>query len=173
MIWPKTPIFVLVASTFYSPLEKLEYEGEPIQNIEDCQIICRRDIEESVSHYCTLQPQGQKPIDLFNYVYYVESPTFSLTVAENSPLRERLEVPIEAGVYDTFCAAYAIMLNTDDYNPLPQGQYRLRYGNIGRDNYKSDTVLDFVVRANISQIHETIGHGGRQDPPDFPGLAKI
>jgi hypothetical protein len=125
------------------------YDGNVLQTIADSQFVCRRDINEGVSHYCTLQKKGENPIDLFDYVSYFESPSFSLTVTENSPMREKVEMPIAPGTYDTFIAAYGIMLNASDYPKikLPDGEYRLKYGNVGRGGYKSDSVQDFIVRS--------------------------
>ena len=54
-------------------------------------------------------------------------------------MRERIELPIEPGTYDTFVAAYGIMLNASD-DPevnLPEGEYRICYGNIGVENIRA------------------------------------
>jgi hypothetical protein len=148
IIYTDTAIFVPVRCSFYSVGETYYYDGNVLQTIADCQFVCRRDINEGISHYCNLQKKGHDRIDLFEQVCYFESPSFSLTVTENSPMRESVEMPIAPGTYDTFVAAYGIMLNSSDNadNTLPEGEYRLQYGNVGRGGYKSDSVQDFIVR---------------------------
>lgn len=171
-----TPIFVTVQCTFYSVGERLDYEGNDLQSFQDCQFICRRDMQMSPSHYCTLKRE-EKEIDLYDYLCYVETPPFSLTVPENSPMRERFEMPIGPGTYDTFAAAYAIMLNTSEKSPLTEGEYRLQYGGIGRGDYKSDTVVDFVVRPGLPSkpvaLPESVAlpNHNRQKAPKFDVLA--
>ena len=124
----------------------------------------------SPSRYCTLKKDRSAPIDLFDKLCYVETPPFSLTVSENSPMRERFEVPIEPGTYDTFAGAWALMLNTNDKLPLPEGKYRLQYGGVGRGDYKSDTVVDFKVQPGIlTTILGPFGKGIKQTAPVFDG----
>jgi hypothetical protein len=157
IVYQDTAIFVPVNCSFYSVGESHYYGGGVLQSIADCQFVCRRDINEGVSHYCTLQKKRHEEIDLNKHVYYYESPSFSLTVTENSPMRESIEMPIEPGTYDTFVAAYGIMLNASD-DPevkLPEGEYRIRYGNIGRAGYKSDSVQDLIVRPESTVNHPT------------------
>ena len=147
-VYSDTAIFVPVRSSSYSIGERL-YDGSVIQSIADCQFICRRDINEGASHYCTLQKKGEeKTMDLFDKVCYIETTIFSLTVTENSPMRESFEMPIEPGTYPTFAAAYGIMLNASDKpeNNLLEGEYRIRYGHIGRGGFKDDSVQDLIVR---------------------------
>jgi hypothetical protein len=163
---PNTPIFVTAQCTFYSVGERLDYEGDVLQSFQDCQFVCRRDMKLSPSRYCTLEV-GNNSINLRPYLCYIETPPFSLTVAENSPMRERFEVPIEPGTYDTFAAAYAIMLNTSDESPLPEGEYRLRYGGIGRGDYKSDTVVDFIVQSGPTVKPETMAKAESVKPQRF------
>jgi hypothetical protein len=167
---PITPIFLTAQCTFYSVGERLDYEGNVLQSFQDCQFICRRDMQMSPSRYCTLKKDGSAPIDLFDKLCYVETPPFSLTVSENGPMRERFEKPIEPGTYDTFAAAWALMLNTNDKSPLPDGKYRLQYGGVGRGDYKSDTVVDFKVQPGIlTTLLGPFGKGIRQMAPVFDG----
>lgn len=166
-----TPIFVTVQCTFYSVGEKLDYEGNALQSFQDCQFICRRDMRMSPSRYCTLKKEGENEIDLYEHLCYVETPPFSLTVADNSPMRERFEMAIEPGTYDTFAAAYAIMLNTSEEFQLPEGEYRLQYGGVGRGDYKSDTVVDFIVQPGLSPMTPTF-RKSRQRAPTFDELLK-
>jgi len=157
IVYQDTAIFVPVNCSFYSVGESHYYGGGVLQSIADCQFICRRDMNEGFSRYITLQKKGEKELDLFEHVCYIESPSFSLTVTENSPMRESIEMPIEPGTYDTFVAAYGIMLNASD-DPevkLPEGEYRIRYGNIGRAGYKSDSVQDLIVRPESTVNHPT------------------
>jgi len=169
IVYPDTAIFVPVRCSFYSVGERHFYDGGVLQSIADCQFICRRDINEGVSHYCTLQKKGEdEEVDLFDNVCYFESTMFSLTVTENSPMRESIEIPIEPGTYDTFVAAYGIMLNASDdpENNLSEGEYRIQYGNIGREGYKSDSVQDLIVRpVSTKTIAEPEYANGNQKRP--------
>lgn len=170
IIYQDTAIFVPVNSSFYSVRERHPYDGGILQSIADCQFVCRRDVNEGISHYCTLQKKGEEELNLFADVHYYESPSFSLTVTENSPMRESIEMPIEPGTYDTFVAAYGIMLNASDKpeNNLPEGEYRIRYGNVGRGTYKSDSVQDLIVRQGSSVTKTTPILKGSDGKPQFP-----
>ena len=157
IVYTDTAIFVPVRCSFYSVGEKHYYDGGVLQSIADCQFVCRRDINEGASHYCTLQKKGEEELNLFGNVLYFESTVFSMTVTENSPMRESFEIPIEPGTYDTFAAAYGIMLNASD-DPkinLPEGEYRMQYGHIGRGGYKDDSVQDLIVRPGSTVNYKT------------------
>lgn len=144
MIFNDTAIFVPVMNTFYSVTES--YEGNALQSLADCQYVCRRDANETQSLYCELIPKNGEIVDLFSQIYYFESSCPNLVVTENNSFRNRIEMPINPGVYDTFIASYAIMLNTSGTSYLQPGDYRLRFGGIGRGYYKTNTVQDFTVR---------------------------
>jgi hypothetical protein len=169
-IWSDTAIFVPVMTSFYCIGEN--YYGNTLQTVADLHFVCRRDLDEGGPNWCTLQRNGCDIIDLINEVHYYESPSFKLTVTENSPFRQRIEIPIEPGTYVAFVAAYAIMLNTsNDPNAwLTPGYYRLQYGGNGRLSYRSDSVQDFVVQPVPGRVGRfppgTVGGpaGGRAPP---------
>jgi hypothetical protein len=171
-IYQDTAIFVPIHAAYYSVGERHYYNGDVLRSIADCQFICRRDMDEGFSRYITLQKMGEeKEIDLFKHVCYIESPSFSLTVTENSPMREHIEMPIEPGTYDeTFVAAYGIMLNTSDAseNSLPEGEYRIRHGMIGCADYKSDSVQDLIVRSRSTVLKPPVSKPKLGGPPKFP-----
>jgi hypothetical protein len=148
MILNDTAIFVPIMNSFYSVTES--YEGNVLQTLADCQYICRRDTNETQSLYCTLTSEDGETVDLFDEIYYFESSCPNLMVAENNTFRNRIEMTINPGVYDSFIASYAIMLNTSGTSHLQPGNYRLRFGGIGRGYYKTNTVQDFTVRPNPS-----------------------
>lgn len=176
VIWSDTPIFVAVRSSFYSVGERYYYNGNVLQTIADCQFVCRRDMLEMGSNFwCTIQKQGCEKVDLKPKVFYYESPSFELTVTENSPIREHLEMYVEPGTNQAFVAAYAIIINTDTGVPplhLPEGLYRLRYGGYGRGSYLSDTVQDFRVRS-VSELPQAKPGELHIDPPDHNEILDI
>lgn len=182
VIWTTTPIFVPVMAAFYSVGERDPYHGGTLQSIADCQFVCRRDILEGGGIWCTLEKKGAVdgngkpcvPIDLSTSVFYYESPSFNLTVTENSPLREHFEIPIQPGSYDSFAAVRAVMLNTSNVDYIPDGVYRMRYGGYGRGSYKNDTIQDFIVQPDPGWLAGgptgPINPPGRvQNPPDHTG----
>ena len=90
-------------------------------------------------------------------------------------MRESIEIPIEPGTYDTFVAAYGIMLNASD-DPkinLPEGEYRIQYGNIGRGGYKSDSVQDLIVRPGSTVITKLQNLSTLNGNQKFPLDAKL
>jgi hypothetical protein len=72
--------------------------------------------------------------------YYVETPFFKLSVSERSPLRDKIDEPIDPGVYDTVTGGYFLLLRDLD----PQ-TYRIRFGGKGKGNYVTDSVYDVIV----------------------------
>lgn len=150
VIYSNTPIFIPILSSSYSVGERYYDDGRLIQTMNDCKFICRRDIYNSGPFWCTLEKADwDKPLDLSKWVHYYESPSFTLNVSEYSPLKDRFETPWQAGQYEAFAAALAIMLNTslENKNWLEEGRYRLRFGGYGRNNYSTDAVQDLVVEA--------------------------
>ncbi len=154
-IFSDTPIFIPVTSAFYSVGESYPSYGAQLQSLADCQLICRRDIREIGQMWFRIQRRGCKDeiYDLTDTACYVESPSFKMTVTRNSPLREFFEMPIEPGEYETFTAAYAILIRE-----LPPGEYRVQYGAFGRGMYFTDTIHDFVIKdVENEQIRSTKG----------------
>jgi hypothetical protein len=151
IIFDNTPIFVPAKSSFYSVGETYYQDGKKLETIADCQFICRRDFQEGGPTWLTLQKKGCDPVNLSKLLCDVESPSFLMTVTENSPLRERLEMPIEPGTYDTFTTARAALIKS-----LPAGEYRLHFGGYGRGAYFSDTVHDFIVKPTKDQPQNSI-----------------
>lgn len=139
VVFPDTAIFVPVISAFYSVGER--YAGATLASVRECQQLCRRDIDEGGDYWCTLQRKGCHPIDLRQSVARVESSPFLMTVPEDSELRERFEIPIEAGTYETFCVARALIIK----GLAIEGEYRLRFGGYGWGTYRSDSAVDFIV----------------------------
>lgn len=185
IIFQDTAIFVPVMNAFYSVGEMSLYDGYVLQTIADCQYVCRRDMNETPSLYCDLTSEDGETTDLFGDVLWIESPTFNLTVTENNPMRKRIEMPIDPGIYETFIAAYAIMLNTSSSSFLDEGHYRLRYGGIGRGSYINDSVQDFIVRSNHYLPRTLVQKQGgfiarqvarkisKQQPPPFKGVKQL
>ena len=64
IVYPDTAIFVPVHCSFYSVGESHYYNGGVLQSIADCQFVCRRDINEGVSHYCICRKKDMKELDL-------------------------------------------------------------------------------------------------------------
>jgi len=141
IIFSDTPIFVPLINSIYSVNETLPYEGRTLESIADCLFICRRDMHEGGPMWFTIQKKGCPEINLKNKACYVETPSFKMTVTKNSPLRDYFEMPIAPGEHDTVTTGYIAMIKN-----LPAGEYRLRYGGIGRGGYFTDAVHDFIVK---------------------------
>lgn len=143
-IFSDTAIFVPIITSHYSVHETPPYDGTTLESIADCLFICRRDMHEGGPMWLTIQKKGcDDPIDLLENACYVESPSFKMTVTKDSPLRNYFEMPIEPGEYDTVTTGYVAMIKN-----LPAGEYRLRYGGIGRGGgYSTDSIHDFIVKS--------------------------
>lgn len=147
VIFPDTGIFVPVISAFYSVGER--YYGTTLDTLRDCQNLCRRDIDEGGNYWCTIHKKGcQTAVDLREKVVRIESPSFQVSVSQDSLLRERFEMPIEPGTYETFSVARVLFLKGLD----GESEYRLRFGGFGRGNYLSDSVVDFVVSSDGRRV---------------------
>jgi hypothetical protein len=70
---------------------------------------------------------------------YIETPLFQLHVAEDNPLRKFVEPVQEKGDFFTVCGGQIVVIQ-----PSP-GKYRIRFGGIGRRNYRTDAVYDIEV----------------------------
>ena len=108
-----TPVFIPVTSAFYSVGETHHYSAKKLESVIDCQYAARKDIEELGRIWCNIKRKDSEEIDLINrkYVHYAESTSFQLPVAENSPVRHYLEIPIGHGTFSTYACAYAALIN--------------------------------------------------------------
>lgn len=145
VVFPDTAIFFPVISAFYSVGEK--YYGKTLDTLRDCQNVCRRDIDEGGRYWCTIKKKEGDEIDLEKQVVPVESPSVQITVTEDSLLKDRFEMPIAPGTYETFCVAKVLMIKGlpigDTDNDM--SEYRLHYGGYGRGAYVSDSYVDIIV----------------------------
>lgn len=173
VIFPDTGIFVPVISAFYSVGER--YYGTTLDTLRSCQNLCRRDIDEGGNYWCSIHKKGcPTAVDLQNEVVRVESPSFQVSVSQDSLLRERFEMPIEPGTYETFCVARVLFIKGLDDDG---SEYRLRFGGYGRGNYISDSVVDFVVSSdgrrvlNPASAKTRIQFQPKQSPPNRTELS--
>ena len=72
--------------------------------------------------------------------FYVESGLFKLMVSDRSSLREKLEDPVDPGVYDAVTGGLFILLKD-----LKAGYYRIRFGGIGQGVYNTDSIYDLLI----------------------------
>ena len=151
-IFSDTPVFIPVISSFYS-VGEMAYDGKILESISDCQYVCRRDRLEAAKFWCRIKTPKSDWVDLEKAVKYIESPSIQMTVTKNSPLRSYFEVPIQPGTYESFTAAWTLVIKG-----LPEGVYRLQYGGVGRSGYMSDTVHDFIV-SDVSAVSTRVKTG--------------
>jgi hypothetical protein len=149
VVFPDTGIFIPVMSAFYSVGET--YYGRKLETLRDCQNVCRRDIDEGGDYWCTVQRKGCDPTDLSANVIRIESPSVYITVTEDSLLRDRFEMPIDPGTYETYCVANVLMIKGLPYFAKADenlSEYRVHYGGYGRGNYVSNSYVDFIVSSD-------------------------
>ena len=72
--------------------------------------------------------------------YYVETPLFRLFVSEQSQLRDKIDEPLEPGVYDAITGGYFVLLKDFDSDI-----YRIRFGGKGKGNYFTDSIYDIMI----------------------------
>ncbi|MGH9977698.1 MAG: hypothetical protein ACRD8Z_17970 [Nitrososphaeraceae archaeon] len=97
--------------------------------------------------------------------HYMESPLFKLFVSERSKLKDKLDEPLEAGVYDAVTGGYFLLLKN-----LGGGDYRLRFGGKGKGNYLTDSIYDITISNTESQSIREAGLKVKSDIPKRDGF---
>lgn len=92
------------------------------------------------------------------YSFYVESPLFRLNVSEKSPLREKLNPPIDCGIYDAVIGGYFVLLGS-----LPIGTHLLRFGSKGAGSNYSDAYYEINVKHKFEKDLKDVS----SDPPHY------
>ena len=97
--------------------------------------------------------------------YYMESPLFRLFVSERSKLKDGLDEPFEAGVFDAVTGGYFLLLKS-----LLPGAYRIRFGGKGKGSYLTDSIYDITVSKAQRQSIRGAWEGKQSDVPDRNGF---
>ena len=119
-------------------------DGYTVENGDALREAVRADINASGDIWARIQRRGAQEVykivgDLQRF--YVESPICNLTVSEQNPFRQRLEFPIEPGVYEMVVGGIFIFIRQ-----LPPGEYTLWFGGRGRGVYYTDAYYEINVR---------------------------
>ena len=75
--------------------------------------------------------------------YKVESPQFKLVVSQESQLRDRMESPLDPGIYESVTVGYYILIRS-----LSTSTYLIHFGGKGRSTYYTESVYDVTVQGN-------------------------
>ena len=97
--------------------------------------------------------------------YYMESPLFRLFVSERSRLKDGLDEPFEAGVFDAVTGGYFLLLKS-----LEPGAYRIRFGGKGKGSYLTDSIYDITVSKAQRQSIREAWEGKQSDVPKKDGF---
>jgi hypothetical protein len=140
-IFEGTAIFIPIF-TFMLVLGDL-YDGRVVRKEEELRYLARRDINEGGPMWATIKKKGRKATRIVNNLkdYFAYSPLFRLNVPESSLLRERMELPLEPGVYDAVSAGYFLIIKS-----LPPSTYRIMFGEKGPGEYYTNSIYDIFVK---------------------------
>lgn len=142
-LYKDTPIFFPVSNALFVKGE-LD-DGKVVETEQDAREAARRHTYEVNSMWATVtRSNAPKPAKLVKnlHEYLVESPLFELKVSEKSPLRSRMETPLEPGsYYPSVTVGYYILISS-----LPPSVYRFRFGSDGRGSYHTDSIYDITVQ---------------------------
>jgi hypothetical protein len=119
------------------------YDGRLIKDEEGMRFVARKDIDEGGAMWATITRKGDKKATRIVKNlrdYRVESPLFKLVVSQMSQLRDRMESPLETGIYDSVTVGYYVLIRS-----LPPSIYRIHFGGKGRGSYYTDSVYDITV----------------------------
>jgi hypothetical protein len=145
-------IFIPVITAMYSEIDS--YEGKQTDEERHMRYAARTDLSEGREMwliYKKRQEDGKWPAaytvvtpDLEKFVF--ESSYFTLNVDESSPLRLKLEYPMEKGKYDAVTHGYFVILHD-----ITSGTYRFNFGGKGRGEYYTHCGLDVTIGGEISK----------------------
>ncbi len=140
-IFENTPILIPVCITVFRIGVDL-FDGTLIETEQDARLAGIRDNQESKAMWATISCNGNKPKKIVNNLqdYFVESPIFDLKISYKSPIRKRMDMPLEAGKFPSLTAGYYILLGS-----LAPSMYRIRFGTNGRGAYYTDAIYDITV----------------------------
>jgi hypothetical protein len=141
-VFEGTAIFFPVVNALLSTGEL--YDGRLLKDEEDIRFAAKKDIDEGCAIWANIKRKGdKKPTKIVKNLrdYRVESPLFKLVVPQKSQLRDRMESPLEPGIYDSVTAGYYVLIRS-----LPPLTYRIHFGGKGRGTYYTDSVYDVTVQ---------------------------
>jgi hypothetical protein len=146
-------IFIPVISAMYTEIDN--YEGKQTDEERHMRYAARKDLSEGREMWLVYKkreadgkwPAEYKPVtdNLEKFVF--ESSYFTLNVDESSPLRLKLEYPLEKGKYDAVTHGYFLILHD-----IAPGTYRFNFGGKGRGEYYTHCGLDVTIRGETSNF---------------------
>jgi hypothetical protein len=115
------------------------FRGEKVRDEETLHTAVQDYVKKGGPYWCSIQFLNDNVVHTVP-VRYVETPLFQLHVAPENPFRKLIDPQQESGDFFTVCSGYIVVLKD-----LPEGKYRIRFGGIGRHNYRTDAVWDIEV----------------------------
>jgi hypothetical protein len=142
-IYQGTAIFVPVICAFYRIGDY--YEGSRIEDEGGLRNAVFRTLEAGNNLWAKCKYRDDEETEGYPIIqdfksYYMESPIFKLIVSERNKLKDELDEPFEAGVFDAVTGGYFLLLKN-----LPPGYYRIRFGGKGKGNYFTDAIYDIAI----------------------------
>lgn len=142
-----TAVFIPVITAMFRKVDR--YEGRQTSDERNMRYAARKDIFEGTEMWLVYKKYDDLvndwPADYQNvvsslYDFIFETRLFTLYVDTNSPLRQRLEEPLDPGEYEAVTHGYVVILT--DFQP---GTYRFKFGGKGRDEYYTHSGYDISV----------------------------
>jgi hypothetical protein len=155
-IFENTPILIPVCITVFRIGLDL-FDGRLIETEQDARLAGIRDNQESNAMWATISCNGSKPRKIVNNLqdYFVQSSLFYLKISDKSPIRKRMDIPLEAGTSTSLTVGYYILIRS-----LAPSTYRIRFGTNGRGAYYTDAIYDITVQGKkklpIDQSHKYV-----------------
>ncbi len=102
-----------------------------------------RDSDESLNIYAIIMSHGRKssPIVYDSNEYRIESPMYNLIIGLKSRFRNGGEAPSDPGEYNSIMGGFFLIVRS-----MQVGQYRIKFGGVGRGNYATHSTYDISVR---------------------------
>ena len=141
-IFENTPVLIPISITVFRIGSDL-FDGRLIETEQDARLAGIRDNQESKVMWATISCNGNKPRKIVNNLhdYFVQSSPFELKISVNSPIRNKMDMPLEAGTFTSLTVGYYILIGS-----LSPSTYRIRFGTIGRGAYYTDAIYDIIVQ---------------------------
>jgi hypothetical protein len=83
-----------------------------------------------------------------------ESPVFNLTISENNPFLNKMDVPISPGTRTALAGGYFVILKD-----LPPSRFEIRFGGKGLGDFFTDSLYEIEIVPKLSNFSKDIsGH---------------
>lgn len=119
------------------------YEGTKVKTPQQLRYITNIDTDRSGPMWATIMKKGER--QAYRIVdnlkdYRVATPLFKLIVPESSLLRDKADVPIRPGIYDTVSVGFFLLIRS-----LTPSTYRINFGGNGVGGYYTNSLYDITV----------------------------